>query len=113
MKVELTRFKVKQGYESRAREWMELLNSRIDEVLATLEGERMYVENIFEEIDGETMYLYWFSIQGEGGIEVKESHHEIDRLHVQFWKECIDETYKGVDMTSLVTMIPKRVVDSF
>ena len=73
----------------------------------------MYIENIFEEIDGDTMYLYWFFIQGEGGIEVRESNHEIDGPHIQFWKECIDETYKGVDMTSLVTMIPKRVIESF
>lgn len=73
----------------------------------------MYVENIFEEIDGETMYLYWFSIQGEGGIGVRDSVYEIDRLHVHFWQECINETDQGVDVTSLVTMIPKRVGDSF
>lgn len=113
MKVELTRFKVKKGKEERVKVWMELLNSRMNEVLETLEGEQMYIENIFEEIDGDTMYLYWFFIQGEGGIEFRESNHEIDGLHIQFWKEFIDETYKGVDMTSLVTMIPKRVIQSF
>lgn len=113
MKVELTRFKVKKEKEERVKVWMELLNSRMDEVLETLEGERIYVENIFEEIDGDTMYLYWFSIQGEGGIEVRESNHEIDRLHVQFWRECIDETYKGVAMTSLVMMLPERVREVF
>ncbi len=113
MKVELTRFKVKEGKEDRVKEWMHLLNQRMDDVLETLEGEQMYVENIFEEIDGDTMYLYWFSIQGEGGIEVKDSAHEIDRLHIQFWQECIDETYQGVNMISQVTMIPKRVKESF
>ena len=65
MKVELTRFKVKKGKEERVEVWMELLNSRMNEVLETLEGEQIYVENIFEEIDGDTMYLYCFSRQEE------------------------------------------------
>ena len=30
---------------------------------------------------------------------------------VEFWKDCIDETYKDMDMTPLVTMIVKRVID--
>lgn len=46
--------------------------------------------------------------RGEGWIEVRESNRVI---HVQFWKDCIDETYKDMDMTSLVTMIVKRVID--
>ncbi|WP_278473529.1 DUF6176 family protein [Turicibacter sanguinis] len=113
MKIELTRFRVKKGKESKALEWMEILNSRIDDVLETLEGEKMYVETIFKEYDGQYMYLYWYSIQGEGGVEVIYSEHAIDKIHVQYWKECIDETYKGVDMEPLVSMIPNRVVNSF
>ena len=46
--------------------------------------------------------------RGEGWIEVRESDHE---MHVQSWKERIGETYKDMDMTSLVTMIVKRVID--
>lgn len=113
MKIELTRFRVKKGKEEKALEWMQILNNRMGEVLQTLEAEKMYVETIFKEFDGEYLYLYWYSIQGENAINVQDSQHEIDKIHVQYWKECIDESYKGVDMEPVVSMIPSRVVDSF
>lgn len=56
--VGLERFTVKSGMESRAKEWMGVLNDRIDECRATLGGERMYFEAIFSEEQGGRMYLY-------------------------------------------------------
>lgn len=47
----------------------------MEEVLLTLEGEQMYIETIFREILNGEEYLYWYSIQGTGGVEVNESEH--------------------------------------
>lgn len=109
MKVELTRFKVKEGKSKRVDEWVKFLNDNKNAVLETLEGEKMYVETIFrEELNGEE-FLYWFSVQGEGGQEVDESEHWIDKQHLAFWEECIDETFRPKDLTTEVVMIPEKI----
>ena len=110
--VELTRFKVKQGKKERVDQWMKLLNDHMSSVLLTLFDEKMYVETIFrEEIDG-TLYLYWYSIQGEGGTEIHKSHHEIDKKHLEFWEECIDPSYRPVDLKTEVVMIQEVILDN-
>lgn len=109
MKVELTRFKVKEGKSHRVDDWMNMLREHLPAVLKTLEQEKMYVETIFrEELNG-TEYLYWYSIQGENGLGVEKSEHEIDKKHIEFWKECIDSTVRGVDLKSEVVMIPDHI----
>ena len=109
MQVELTRFKVKAGKTQKVDEWLKFLNENMNDVLVTLEDEKMYVETIFrEEIDG-NQYLYWYSIQGERGQYVEESHHWIDKKHLEYWNECIDADYKPVDLTTEVVMIPERM----
>lgn len=113
MKIELSKFRVNKGKEEKALEWMKILNERMPEVLETLEGEKMYVETIFREYDGEDLYLYWYSIQGENGMAVTKSEYDIDKLHIQYWKECIDPNYKAVDMEAVVSMIPNHVKASF
>ena len=99
MKVELTRFRIKKGKETKAQEWMDFLNSHHEDTVATMAGERMYVENVFKEknSDGYT-YFYWYSLQGEGGQTVEESESYIDKKHLEYWDECIDESYHPVDM---------------
>ncbi|MEK4098755.1 DUF6176 family protein [Bacillus sp. FSL E2-0195] len=112
MNVELTRFKVKQGKSHRVDEWMQLLNGNMKEVLLTLNDEKMYVETIFREIrDGEE-YLYWYSVQGEGGALVENSHHAIDKKHLAFWYECIDEEALAVDLKTEVVMIQDVVKEA-
>ncbi|MCI0763898.1 DUF6176 family protein [Bacillus sp. TL12] len=112
MNIELTRFKVKQGKSHRIDEWMKLLNNHMKEVLLTLNDEKMYVETIFREIrDGEE-YLYWYSVQGEGGTDVESSQHEIDKKHLEFWYECIDEEAPAVDMKTEVVMIQDVVKEA-
>lgn len=94
MKVETTRFKIKKGKAHRIDEWMEILNKRKDECIQTLHREKMFVEAIFREsINGED-FLTWFSIQGKNGSDVKTSEHEIDKIHLEFWNECIDSNYR-------------------
>ncbi len=112
MNVELTRFKVKKGKSERVDEWLSFLNDNNKEVLVTLEGEKMFVETIFRETLNGEEYLYWYSVQGEGGQEVEQSEHWIDKKHIEFWSECIDETFKPVDLKTEVVMIPQKVKDS-
>lgn len=50
VKVELSRFKVKKGKEEKVQEWMNFLNQHHQETVATMAGERMYVEDIFKEV---------------------------------------------------------------
>ncbi len=109
MNIELTRFRVKKGKSEKVNEWMKFLNDNMKDVLLTLEGEKMYVETILrEELDGNE-YLYWYSIQGEGGIEVEESNHYIDKKHLEYWDECIDKEFRPKDLGVEVVMIPDRI----
>nr|WP_154749462.1 DUF6176 family protein [Planomicrobium sp. YIM 101495] len=109
--VELTRFQVKEGKSSVVDEWMHFLNEHMEDVLVTLEGEKMYVETIFrEQLDGKE-YLYWYSVQGEGGVEVEESGHWIDRKHMEYWEQCIEKSFRPVDLQTEVVMIPHKVKD--
>jgi|GEM_PF-6260367 len=41
MRVELSRFQVKQGKSERVDEWLKMLNINVDEVLQTLEREQL------------------------------------------------------------------------
>ena len=107
--IELTRFRVIKGISEKVDEWMKFLNDNMKDVLLTLEGEKMYIETIFREIlDGEE-YLYWYSIQGEGGIEVENSESWIDTRHLEYWEECIDKDFKPKDLDVQVVMIPEKI----
>ena len=107
--IELTRFRVIKGKSEKVDEWMKFLNDNMKDVLLTLEGEKMYVETIFREIlDGEE-YLYWYSVQGEGGIEVENSESWIDIRHLEYWEECIDNDFRPKDLDVQVVMIPEKI----
>ncbi|TWT26006.1 DUF6176 family protein [Planomicrobium sp. CPCC 101110] len=112
MNIELTRFRVKEGKTAKVDEWLAFLNEHLDDVLVTLEGEKMYVETIFREILDGSEYLYWYSIQGEGGQPAESSTHWIDEKHMAYWRECIDPDFQPVDLTASVVMIPTNVKTS-
>lgn len=112
MNVELTRFRVKKGKTAQVDEWLKFLNENMKDVLITLEGEKMFVETIFrEQLNGDE-YLYWYSIQGGGGQEVEQSTHWIDKKHLEYWNECIDETFRPVDLRTEVVMVPEKIKKS-
>ncbi|MBI4854187.1 MAG: hypothetical protein HY819_20510 [Acidobacteria bacterium] len=111
MLIELTRFKIKEGKSKRVDEWIRLLNDNMPAVLLTLEDEKMYVEAIFREFNKEGEFLYWFSIQGEGGKPISESMHEVDRKHIEYSIECIEKESK-VDMRLEVAMLPNWIKDA-
>lgn len=109
MNVELIRYRVKKNKSERVDEWLKFLNANMQDVLVTLEGEKMYVETIFRErLEGEE-YLYWYSIQGQGGQAVEESEHWIDKKHLEFWDECIDEKFGALNLKTEVIMIPENI----
>lgn len=109
LQVECTRFKVKEGKSAVVDEWLQFLNDNMKDVLVTLEGEKMYVETILREHKDGSEYLYWYSVQGPGGIDVEESTHWIDVKHLAYWDKCIDNTFRPEELTPAVVMIPQRV----
>lgn len=113
MRVELSRFRVKPGHSHQVDEWLAALNSRIGEVQQTLDRERMKCEVIFREIIGQDEYLYWFSVQADGGEPVDTSPFEVDALHAAFFDECLDHEHYGQrDAQPQVVMIPKSIADA-
>lgn len=110
--VELSRFKVKEGKNEIVDQWMDFLNEHMEKVLLTLNDEKMFVETIFKEEVGGITYLYWYSVQGEGGAELESSSHEVDKKHMEYWNECIDSSYDSVDMDAKVVMIQDRVKEA-
>lgn len=111
--VELTRFRVKPGMSGMVDEWMAFLNDNMEETLLTLEGEKMYVETIFRELLDGVEYLYWYSIQASGGIDVAESDSEIDKQHLIYWEACIDKSFGCQELMPQVSMIPHEVRHKF
>lgn len=112
MNVELTRFRVKRDKSHVVDEWMKFLNDHMEDVLITLEGEKMYVETIFRETLDGSEYLYWYSVQGEGGQAVQTSSHWIDEKHMAYWQQCIDPDFSAVDLSMEAAMIARRVKES-
>ena len=108
MNIVLSRFRVKDGKSKVVDQWLAFLNENMEEALLTLAGEKMYIETVFLEKSEEGEYLYWYSIQGEGGQSVAESDSWVDKKHLEFWDECIDETYQ-TDMKAEVSMIPQHI----
>ena len=108
MNIELSKFRVKTGKSEKVDEWLQFLNDNMEDVLLTLEGEKMYIETIFREKTEDAEYLYWYSIQGEDGQSVMESESWIDKKHLEYWDECI-ENDSQVDMTMEVSMIPEHI----
>lgn len=109
MIIELTRFRVRAGAEERAAEWMDFLRSNPNAFRETLEPEQMYVETIFSEVVEGVMYLYWYSVQGEGRRSIRDSQHWLDVRHLEFWRECIDRDFPPQGLTPQVHVVPERV----
>ncbi|HEL1583928.1 TPA: hypothetical protein TXJ06_000628 [Streptococcus suis] len=110
--VELSRFRVKEGKSAVVDQWMAFLNEHMEDTLLTLEGEKMYVETIFREVLDGREYLYWYSVQAEGDIDVEDSESYINKKHLEYWEECIDPSYGMVDLEPQVIMIPKPIYET-
>ena len=96
--MELTRFRVLPGRSDVVEERMALLRDHEQAVRETLGPERMHVETIFSKTVDGVEYLYWYSIQGEGGSDVESSGHWLDRAHLDFRRRCIDPAFPPEDL---------------
>ena len=98
MKTELTRLRIKKGMSARVDEWHATQNACKAECIETLEREKI----------GDEEFIYWFSVQGEGGEGIETSPFPIDAIHKAFGDECIDRTYPRVDIdASVMFLLPK------
>ena len=41
--------------------------------------------------------------------KVNDSDHWIDNKHLEYWKECIDETIRQGDLKTVVVIIPGNI----
>ena len=80
LSVELSRAKVKPGASAEADRWMQMLNDRLDECVATLDRERMAIEIVFRLREGDDEYLYWVAVRGKNGADL-DMDLPIDRDH--------------------------------
>jgi hypothetical protein len=108
MKVELSKFRVKEGKSEKVDEWINYMHEHMDDVLLNLEGEKMFVETIFREAFNDVEYLYWYSVQDECSTDSADKT-KIDEKHLQYFEECIDKRFRPEDMKAEIVMIPKRV----
>lgn len=112
LKVELSRFRVKEGKSEQVDEWLDFLNEHMEDTLLTLEQEKMFVESIHREVIDGREYLYWYSIQGDGGQSVYDSESYIDIAHLKYWEECVDDDYRDNAIPVAVTMIPEKIKEA-
>jgi hypothetical protein len=48
-------------------------------------------------------------VQGGGGTHVEESQQEVDKKHLGYWYECIDEGEPHIDIETKVVMIQRDI----
>lgn len=85
--VQLFRGRVVPGQSDTVDEWMDMLNDRLDESVATLDRERMGIEIVFRQRDGDDEYLYWVIVRGDGE-SVETSQHQLDIDHRAYDARC-------------------------
>ena len=90
-------------------EWMNTLKKRKSECIDALDREKMIYEALFSFEEGGRLFLSWFSVQKEGHEDVASSEHEIDKVHLKYWDECIDKSYTPRDHKHLVSFVPHEV----
>ena len=104
--VELSRGKVLPGASAEADRWMQMLNDRLDECVATLDRERMAIEIVFRLREGDDEYLYWMSVHGAGGAGL-DLDTAIDRDHLAQAKRTKEPGW--VEAEPQVLMLPDPV----
>jgi hypothetical protein len=104
--VELSRGKVLPGASAEADRWMQMLDDRVDECVATLDRERMAIEIIFRLREGDEDYLYWVSVHGAdgGGLDLS---NPIDRDHLAQAKRTKEPGW--VEAEPQVLLLPEPV----
>jgi hypothetical protein len=85
LRLELGRAKIVPGQEAEAEVWMQMLNDRRDECVATLSRERAPLQAIFfnTESDG-SRWMYYLTLVPEDGPEFDPEGSDIDVAHADY-----------------------------
>ncbi|MCF6418479.1 DUF6176 family protein [Furfurilactobacillus milii] len=110
MKTELEGFRVKSDKHVEAQEWLKFLADNRQAFLATLPAEKMLVESVFSTMIGNDLYLCWYSIQGDNPRPVEDSESELDKRHVAYWEDCIDESVPSLKFDHVVNYVPDELM---
>jgi hypothetical protein len=105
----LTTFTVKTGMEVKADEWLRVLIERKAECIETLDRERMHFETIFKSTRDGRMRLSWFDVQSPGGAHVGTSTLAIDKIHMDYWQQCIDREIPPETFEHVVSFVPAEL----
>ena len=98
MRIELARARIKPGKAGTAAEWMQMLNDRYDECVATLPAEQMAFETIFFRTDDDgTEWIYHLSAYGTGGGVLNEHSGSLDADHAAYSRECKERGWELLD----------------
>lgn len=81
--VSLHRARIRPGMEDEATRWMQMLNDRHDEAVATLDRERMAIEIVFRSSEPTGDHLTWVTVRGPGE-DVGTSTHPLDVDHLEY-----------------------------
>lgn len=104
--VQLFRGRVVAGESATVDEWMTMLNDRLDEAVATLDRERMGIEIVFRQRDGDDEYLYWIIVRGHGA-HVQTSTAQLDIDHIAFDERCRERGWQTAEPELL--LLPNTV----
>ena len=105
--VELSRARVKPGQSEEADRWMQMLNDREQECVASLDRERMAVEFIYRLREGGEEYLFWVSIFGEGGGGLDLSN-SLDNDHAEMSRRVKQPGWTEAEPQMLIMPEPVR-----
>jgi hypothetical protein len=105
--VTLSRGKVLPGASAEADRWMRMLNDRVDECVATLDGERMAIEIVFRLKENGEDYLFWLHVRGAGGAGLDLSK-PIDRDHLEQAKRTKEPGWTEAEPQLLLLPEPVR-----
>lgn len=103
MRLELSRARVRPGAEDDAREWLDVLNRRQDECVATLSVERSAFEAWFLHADGDGVtWIYWVGLTGEGGAPL-DAESELDREHAAWLRRVKEPGWEELEPAFMLT----------
>ncbi|WP_420176089.1 DUF6176 family protein [Luteococcus sp. OSA5] len=102
MTLELARARVLDGKESLVREWMQMLNARYDECVATLAVERAAFEAWFlrTETDGRT-WIYHVGLTGNDGAPL-DVDSQLDADHLAYAKQVKEKGWERLEPVFLL-----------
>ena len=105
-------FPIRVGKESRAAEWLAMLVARQAECVATLDREAMHFESIFQIHIAGRLHLSWFAARSPAGASVDSSPLEVDQLHMEFWRECIDSSTTPLKFTHVINFVSPSIEEA-